>query len=202
MAKARVIVVEDEFLVGQDIQARLEGMGYQVTAVVASGDEALSKADQDDVDLVLMDIRLRGDMDGIETAERIRSRSGLPVIYLTAFADEAMLERAKATEPFGYLLKPFEDRELDAVIQVALYKAKMEAERRRLILELQEALTEVKKLSGLVPICASCKKIRNDEGYWQQLEKYIQEHSEARFSHGICPECARKLYPELYQDDL
>ncbi|MDY6951704.1 MAG: PAS domain-containing protein [Thermodesulfobacteriota bacterium] len=73
-----------------------------------------------------------------------------------------------------------------------------EEERERLILELQEALAKVKTLSGLLPICASCKKIRDDRGYWQQIEEYIQEHSDAEFSHSVCPECARRLYPEIY----
>ena len=74
-----------------------------------------------------------------------------------------------------------------------------EDERDRLILELREALSHVKLLSGLLPICASCKKIRNDKGYWEQMEKYITEHSEVDFSHGICPECAEKLYPEYFK---
>jgi len=76
-----------------------------------------------------------------------------------------------------------------------------EKERENLILELTEALTEVKKLSGMLPICASCKKIRDDKGYWNQIESYIRDRSEAEFSHGICPDCAKKLYPELYKDD-
>jgi len=73
-------------------------------------------------------------------------------------------------------------------------------ERERLIHELQEALAKVKKLSGFLPICASCKKIRNDQGYWMQIEAYIRDHSEAEFSHGICPECMKKLYPDYYED--
>lgn len=79
-------------------------------------------------------------------------------------------------------------------------RKKAEEERERLILELTEALAKVKTLSGLLPVCASCKRIRNDQGYWQQMEMYIREHSEADFSHGICPECAEKLYPELYEN--
>jgi len=73
-----------------------------------------------------------------------------------------------------------------------------EEERERLIGELQEALAEVKTLSGLLPICASCKSIRDDQGYWQQIEAYIRDHSEAEFSHSVCPECAKKLYPEIF----
>ena len=79
-------------------------------------------------------------------------------------------------------------------------RKKMEAEREKLIGELKKAISEVKQLSGLLPICASCKKIRNDKGYWEQIEVYIQDHSETEFSHGICPECEKKLYPEFYKE--
>jgi PAS domain S-box-containing protein len=78
---------------------------------------------------------------------------------------------------------------------------KTEGERERLIEQLQQALAQVKALSGFLPICASCKKIRDDQGYWQQLESYIRDHSEAEFSHGLCPDCARRLYPDLYQGE-
>ncbi len=81
-------------------------------------------------------------------------------------------------------------------------RKRVEKERERLIGELQQALAEIKTLRGIVPICASCKKIRDDEGYWQQVEVYVRDHTEAEFSHGICPECARTLYPECYKDSL
>jgi len=80
-------------------------------------------------------------------------------------------------------------------------RKKAEEERERLIAELQESLAKVKMLSGLLPICASCKKIRDDKGYWNQIEVYIREHSEAKFSHGICPDCTKKLYPDLNRAD-
>jgi PAS domain S-box-containing protein len=86
-----------------------------------------------------------------------------------------------------------------ATVSDVTERVRAEEERERLILELQDALAQVRTLSGLIPICASCKKIRDDEGFWNQLEAYIQEHSEAEFTHSICPECAKKLYPELYQ---
>ncbi|MHB8522216.1 MAG: response regulator [Limisphaerales bacterium] len=79
-------------------------------------------------------------------------------------------------------------------------RKRAQADRERLIAELRESLAKVKTLSGLVPICASCKKIRDDQGFWKQVETYVAEHSEAKFSHGLCPDCARKLYPELYED--
>jgi len=333
MTQARILVVEDESIVALHIKSILESAGYTVSALASSGEEAIQRAADTHPDLVLMDIKLRGPMDGIQAAEQIRTRLNIPVIYLTAFADEATLQRAKITEPFGYLLKPFEEPELQISIEMALYKHQMErrlqeserwlattlrsigdaviatdaagrikfmnlvaealtgwpqsealgedlnrvfrivsvvseqqdasvrdpvskairegvtvhlahhllitrnggevpigdnaapirdevgniigavlvfrdiservqAEKAReeLIAELQEALAQVKTLSGLLPICVSCKKIRNDQGYWQQVEDYIREHSEAEFSHGLCPDCARKLYPELYDD--
>lgn len=201
MEEARVLIVEDEGIVAKDLQGTLENLGYVVPDVVSSGEEAVQKAAEMQLDLVLMDIVLKGDMDGIEAAERIRARFGIPVVYLTAYADEDTLQRAKLTEPYSYILKPFEERELHIAIEMALYKHQIEEERERLIHELQDALAQVKTLRGLLPICASCKKIRDDEGYWNKLETYIQKHSEAEFSHGICPECAKKLYPEYFGDD-
>ena len=96
------------------------------------------------------------------------------------------------------LIKPFQERELRATIEVAIAKAHVwSKEREELIAELQDALDEIKTLSGLLPICSSCKKIRDDEGYWTQVEVYIEKHSGAQFSHGICPDCIKKLYPHM-----
>lgn len=123
---AKILIVEDEGIVAKDLQSRLKGFGYSVPAIAASGKEALAKAAEFSPDLVLMDIRLKGEMDGIETAEKIRAVFKVPVVYSTAYADDATLERAKVTEPFGYILKPFEERELYSVIEMALYKHQME----------------------------------------------------------------------------
>ncbi|MBF0344904.1 MAG: response regulator [Nitrospirae bacterium] len=128
--KATVLVVEDEIIIAKDIQRSLQGLGYVVMAVVSSGEEALRKIMHQQPDLALMDIMLQGEMDGIETAELIRNQYDIPIIYLTAYADERMLQRAKITEPFGYMLKPFEDRELHTNIEMALYKHKLERKLR------------------------------------------------------------------------
>jgi len=326
--KARILIVEDESIIALDIRDRLESLGYAIAGATSFGQEAIQMAAETRPSVVLMDIRLKGAMDGVQAAEQIRARFDIPVVYLTAYSDETTLQRAKVTEPFGYLLKPFEDRELHIAIAVALYKHEMERKlrqherwlaatlssigdaviatdaqgrielmnpaaealtgwqqgqvsgeywtkvfnilqettpplgqdpasqalpqgttagqtrhilitedgrevpigdsvspikdekgtitgavlifrdvsremqaqqaREELIAELQEALDKVKTLSGLLPICSSCKKIRDDQGYWQQVEVYIQDHSDAEFSHGICPDCARKLYPDLF----
>jgi len=324
MGTARILLVEDEGIIAKDIRESLEGMGYEVIGVEVSGEKAIDRAERNSPDLVLMDIVLQGPVDGITAANEIRSRLGVPVVYLTAYADDQVLERVKVTEPFGYLIKPFEEKELNFTIEMALYKheldrklrdskqqyqallesagaipwelnlqskkftyigpqavdilgypveswtdfdfwagrihpedaewavrfcldatmrsenhefeyrmmaadgrvvwlrdivniiqgkggpeklrgfmlditarKKAEEERERLITELQEAIQNIKALKGLLPICAWCKKIRNDSGYWQQVELYIQDHSDARFTHGMCPECRSKIEIEL-----
>jgi CheY-like chemotaxis protein len=114
-----------------------------------------------------MDIMLKGKMDGIEAASQIRSCYNIPIIYLTAYADEKILERAKITEPFGYIVKPFVNEDLKIAIEIALYKHRVEKERKKLIEELHGALPKITTLSGLLPICPSCKKIRDAEGNWK-----------------------------------
>lgn len=330
MAHVQILVVEDESITAKAIQKRLTSMGYAVPTVTASGEDAIKKVATTRPDLVLMDIVLKGAMDGVEAADYIRAHFRIPVVYLTAYADERTLERAKLSEPFGYILKPFEEKELYTTIEMALYKHQMERkllaserwlattlksigdavittnehgyvtfmnpmaevltgwqreealghrwgdvfkivdqttrtlgedlvmkairegipsgltnhilaaksgtetpiddcvapikddqgyttgvvvvfrdvserrhaeeEREHLILKLQDALANVKTLSGLLPICATCKKIRDDKGYWNQVEAYIQAHSEAQFTHGICPDCLKKHYPAYYKD--
>jgi PAS domain S-box-containing protein len=126
MEPARVMVVEDEFIVARDLRLQLEGLGHEVTSLRASGEEALQALEEEAPDLVLMDIVLSGEMDGVETARRMREARPVPLIFLTAYADEETTGRAKITQPFGYLLKPFDPRELRVAIEVALYKARMD----------------------------------------------------------------------------
>lgn len=126
MAKAQILIVEDESIVAKDIQNTLKILGYAVSAVASSGEEAVKKAAETHPDLVLMDIVLGGDMDGVEAAAQIRARFDIPVVYLTAYADDETLQRAKITEPYGYILKPFQERELHTAIEMGLFKHKME----------------------------------------------------------------------------
>jgi two-component system, cell cycle sensor histidine kinase and response regulator CckA len=124
--KKQILVVEDEGLIGADLQRRLERLGYSAPAVAHSGEEALEYAHATAFDLVLMDIRLKGSLDGISTAERLKSELQLPVVYITAHADQETLERAKLTEPFGYVIKPIADAGLRSAVQIAIYKSGME----------------------------------------------------------------------------
>ncbi len=130
MDPTKILIVEDEGIIAVDLRERLEELGYSVSAIVASGEEAIRNAAELRPDLVLMDVVLQGEMDGIEAAEQIRGQLGLPVVFLTAHADNETVQRAKVTEPFGYILKPFEERELHTSIQMALYRSRLEQKLR------------------------------------------------------------------------
>lgn len=126
----RILVVEDEVIVALDIQRRLNKLGYTVVGTEVRGEDAIEAAERERPDLILMDIKLKGEMDGITAATRIHETLSTPVIFLTAFSDRPSLERAKVTQPFGYVLKPFEERELSIAVEMALYKSAMDRELR------------------------------------------------------------------------
>ncbi len=126
MPAPTVLIVEDENIVAMDIKQSLVSLGYNVLAIASTGQDALAKTAAQKPDIVLMDVMLKGDIDGVETAERMRELYDIPIVYLTAYSDDATLDRAKHTEPFGYILKPFEERELYTTIEMALYKFQKE----------------------------------------------------------------------------
>ena len=193
MSRKRIFIVEDEGIVAADLADRLDHLGYDVAGQAASGELAIKKIGATLPDLVLMDIILQGNMDGVEAAGEVLKLYKIPVVYLTSHADDATMRRARITGPFGYVLKPFEERELHMAMEIALYRRETEASLESLNQKLQTALDEVKTLSGLLPICSWCKKIRDDDGYWQQIEKYIRAQSDAEFTHSICPDCYNRV---------
>jgi PAS domain S-box-containing protein len=143
MASARIMVVEDEQITAADIEDMLTSLGYIVTAAVASGEEALRQAAENPPDLVLMDIRLKGKCDGAETALQLRQRFDIPVIYLTAHADQETLGRAKLAEPLGYLVKPFQEADLLASLEMALHKSQLDRVAKRKEEWLSSTLTAI-----------------------------------------------------------
>ena len=126
MSATQIIVVEDEAIVAEDLKESLIRLGYQVPAVESTGEQAIEKVDQLRPDLILMDIILDGDLDGIQTADIIQNRFDIPIVYLTAHADKPTLDRAKKTGPYGYILKPFNDRELLSTLEIVTYRNQME----------------------------------------------------------------------------
>lgn len=143
IAVASVLVVEDEEGIARYIEEALEGYGYEVAGIVSSGREAVRRAGDEEPDIVLMDIRLEGEVDGIEAAEHIRERYSIPVVYLTAYSDDETLRRAKLTEPFGYILKPFQKRELYSSIEMALYRHREEEKARKRSRELERRVEQL-----------------------------------------------------------
>lgn len=318
MKPTRILIVEDEALIAAHIEEALEDAGYGVLGPFSDGGEAVESISERRPDLVLMDIKLAGELDGIDAALEIRRRHRLPVVFLTAFADGALVERARKAEPYGYLLKPVREKDLLVTIEMAISRVRMEAELRErddrmrriarnlpgviyqflrttdgsftfpfvsekfeayhgfsaeavqedagalldrihpddspavyrairrsldtmenymceyrmlrpdgrtvwfraestpcrlengdvlwdgVILDItavKEAQAEVETLRGIIPMCASCKRIRDEAGYWEQVEAYVQKRSLAQFSHSICPECSRRLYPGMHRKD-
>lgn len=317
MAGRTILIVDDEIAIGRELEARVARLGYEVAGIAVSGRDAIALAGQTSPDLVLMDIALGGDMDGAEAADRIRRLRPVPIVFLTAESDGVILRRVGFTGPFGYVVKPIDERDLHLNIEMAFYKHEAQAqarefeerffdvsidmlcfldfngyfkrlnpaweqtlgftreelqskpfiefvhpddrdrtleqnrkvragghalgfdnrylckdgsfrwlrwnaapdfgqrviysvarditeirradeEREKLVRELQAALAEVQKLQEILPICSYCKKIRNDEHYWESVDTYLSEHTNTRFSHGICPACYQsKVEPLL-----
>jgi len=141
----KILIVEDEAVVGMEIQKILEEIGYSVPCIPGSGQKALQAAIEIQPDLILMDIRIRGEMDGIETARQIKSRLNIPIVFLTAHAEDDVLNRAKQVEPFGYILKPFQERDIRVTVEMALYAARLDRERREALDELQQMQRELEE---------------------------------------------------------
>lgn len=319
----KILIVEDERMIAEDIKLTLVHFNYKVIGIMATGEDALKKLEKSSPDLILMDIMLKGKLNGIETSMQINKKYDIPIIFVTAYADDKTINQATSVSPYGFILKPFNSKEIHAVIEMTMVKhkakkvleesrakfesifernpepsvyidndykivdinprfteyflytkeevkgkfiddlivpeeSKMEAkdlnvktsqsyvyydtlrkrkdgvlvpvsisaapimikgkaagsfviykdiskrkeaetEREKVITELKQALEKVKTLSGLIPICSHCKKIRDDSGYWQKVEEYISQYSDVDFSHSICPECLQKHYPKQYE---
>ena len=128
MEKLRIFIVEDESIVAKDIQNSLVKLGYEVIGIANNGKEAIEKIIETMPDLILMDIMIKGDLTGIDVSDRIKEKTKIPVIFLTAYADEGTLSKAKVTEPYGYILKPFKEIDLHSTIEMAVYKHQKDAE--------------------------------------------------------------------------
>lgn len=174
MEKKKIFVVEDESIVSLEIQSRIKHLGYIVSGTAASGDEAIRKVMDLKPDLILMDIRIKGEMDGIETAAEIKKIYDVPIIFLTAYADPVTIQRAKITDPFGYIIKPFEERELHISIEIALYKDHTQ----KLIREKDKWLTAILRSVGDAVIATDTQgKIKFINHVAERLTGYTKEEA-------------------------
>ncbi len=202
----RVLYVEDD-ATARDGLAQMLRRRCREVLTAENGQLGLELYRSANPDIVVSDIRMPA-MDGLEMARQIRQRdTEVPIIFTTAHNDASYLLDCIDIGIDRFVIKPIESRQFLAAFErcTAIVTRKREVqrhheEREKLIKDLQDALAKVKLLSGLIPICAACKKVRKDNGFWEQIEVYIRNHSEAEFTHGICPTCTERLYPGLLKN--
>lgn len=201
MAKKRkLLLVDDEVDIIIFLKQLLKDEGYS-SVTANSGQEALQIVKNEPIDILITDIRMP-EMDGIELIDKVsKIDKNIHTIMLTGHGDIDTAIQAMKTGSLNYLRKPVNFEELLITIRqglaISVLRENLEDRTNDLIKsnnELKKTLSEVKLLKSFLPICASCKKIRDDEGYWNRIEKYIENHTDTKFSHGICPECSEKLY--------
>jgi CheY-like chemotaxis protein len=201
-----ILVVDDSHDVHNQIRfflqpGGLENLHFADSAAVAYDILGINEGGQPNlfIDLILMDIQMTG-TNGIDATRRIKAVSefqDVPVLMITGDTSKESLQVAFEAGAVDYITKPINKIELVARVHSFLkLKAEIDARKKREE-ELEKALSQIKTLKGLIPICASCKSIRKDNGFWQQIESYVKDHSEAEFSHSMCPDCADKFYGEL-----
>lgn len=204
-SKANILVVDDTLANLHLLTKMLAEHGYKVRPTT-NGRTALSAAQMEPPDLILLDIMMP-EMDGYEVCGRLKADErtrDIPIIFISAISETIDKVAAFSIGGVDYITKPFHVEEVLVRVKTHLtirhLQKTLQEKNEQLQVknnELEAALAKVKLLTGLLPICANCKRIRDDEGYWQQVEVYIRDHSEAEFSHGLCPDCITKLYPEL-----
>ena len=215
MASATILVVEDERITAEDIRAGLEFAGYKVPVICSTGEDAVQQAGRLEPDLVLMDIKLEGEMDGIEAAAQIRKSYDIPVIYLTAYSDEKTVERAKLTEPSGFLVKgqgmlskPFDEHELNAAIEITLYRHQMEKEHDQLasamLVKTSEAVIATNSTGQIRFINSLAEKITGwtkDDALGKDLEEIFLSLSEINDESSLEDALTTKGKPEIISRD-
>lgn len=189
--RVKILIVDDEEI-NIDVLVSLLKPEYK-TVIAMDGDSAFKRLEKHPLpDLILLDVIMPG-MDGYEVCRRLKSNketSEIPIIFLTGKSETQNILNGFRLGAVDYVTKPFQPEELSARINTHI-------KLKKTISALEAALHEIKTLKGMLPICSNCKKIRDDKGYWSQIEVYISNHSEAEFTHGICPDCISELYPEF-----
>lgn len=203
MEKTNILVVEDENIVSKDIQYSLNKLGYNIIGAASTGEKAFELAATKNPDIILMDIMLKGDINGIQTAERIKRELQIPVIYLTAYADEATLAKAKITEPYGYILKPFKDIDLHTSIEMALYKFYKEKEvikERDLLYSLMNNKNEKKEFIFVKSKSKLVKINTKDIFFVEALKDYVTINTfDSRYTiHSTMKDIVLKLPEEQF----
>lgn len=197
MSKTNILVVEDESIVAKDIQHSLKKLGYTVVGICSNGEDAIKTAEETKPDLVLMDIMLKGDMSGIEAASFIREKFNIPVIYLTAYADESTLSKAKVSEPYGYIIKPFKEIDLHTSIEMAVYKHEKESDIKK-ERDFLYSIVENKESKDIIFVKSNSRlvKVKTSDIYFvEALKDYVVINTaNARYTiHSTMKDIEKKL---------
>jgi AmiR/NasT family two-component response regulator len=195
----RALIAEDEPLVSTVIENELDMIGVCVVGKAADGQEAVHMTGDLNPDVVLMDIEMP-EMNGIDAARRIQDCHPTPVVMLTVYSAQMTINQAADAGAGAYLIKPPRAGELERAILIARARFHDLLALRRANTELRQAMAHVKRLQGLLPICMFCHKIRTDRTSWERIETYISEHTDATFTHGICPHCLKHHFPEFHDE--
>jgi phosphoserine phosphatase RsbU/P len=198
----KILIAEDDLTSRTVLTAVLKKQGHDVEVTV-NGAEAWEAVQQPDAPRLAILDWMMPEMDGPEVVRRVRAQqTDQPpyIIMLTSKGEKADIIAGLDVGADDYLAKPYDPGELRARIRVGQRIIELQAAMADKVHELQKALNEVRTLRGIIPICASCKNVRDDKGYWNKVEAYIRDHSEAKFSHGICPTCMKKLYPQYARE--
>ena len=197
-SRPRILVVDDNQHNVKRLEKMLAAQDYDVV-VAYDGKGALKQVVLTPPDLVVLDVLMPG-MDGFQVAQALRDRAesrAIPILMVTALNELDDKVKAFSLGGVDYITKPFQAEEVLARIKTHLTLRSLQKNLEDKNAQLQKALDEIKTLQGIIPICANCKKIRNDKGFWEHVEKYISDHTDALFTHGLCPECIRTLYPDI-----
>jgi len=195
----KVLIAEDEIVSRRLLETALPRWGYDVVTAT-DGEEAWARLQEPDAPTIMVLDWLMPRLDGVEICRRIRAHPQLSSVYIILLTARAAIQDVVHGLEAGandYITKPFDAAELRARMQVGVRVVNLQVTLAERVREVEDALSRVKQLQGLLPICSYCKKIRDDQNYWHQVESYVGKHTDARFSHGICPECTIKFRVEL-----
>jgi DNA-binding response OmpR family regulator len=196
----RVLIAEDDLVSRKMLEATLTRWGYEVV-ITCDGESAWKALTSENAPRIAILDWMMPNLDGVDVIRRIRERTtGEPpyVLLLTAKGNKEDIVSGLEAGADDYVIKPFDREELRARLQAGIRILNLQAQLQARVRELEEAIARVRTLQGLLPICSYCKRVRNDGDYWQQVESYISDHSDARFSHGICPDCFESVVrPQL-----
>ena len=195
----KVLIAEDEIVSRRLLESALPRWGYDVVTAT-DGEEAWALLQEPDAPAIMVLDWLMPRLDGVEICRRIRAHPQLSSVYIILLTSRAAVEDVVQGLEAGandYITKPFDATELRARMQVGVRVVNLQTTLAERVREVEDALSRVKQLQGLLPICSYCKKIRDDQNYWHQVESYVGKRTDARFSHGICPECTVKFRVEL-----